>query len=124
VGIDEHLDRCRAGLARLTPEAARTAVENGAVIVDTRPVGQRREQGVVPGAVVVCRNVLEWRTDGTSGYSDPRLVGKELVVMCAEGYSSSLAAASLQAIGLPATDIVGGFEAWRNAGLPVEPCTD
>lgn len=124
MGVDDFLDRCRAGLVRLTPEAARAAVENGAVIVDTRPVGQRREQGVIPGAVVVCRNVLEWRADGTSGYADPRLVGKDLIVMCAEGYSSSLAAASLQAIGLRATDIVGGFEAWRDAGLPIEPCAD
>jgi rhodanese-related sulfurtransferase len=124
VGVDDFLDRCRAGLLRLTPEAARAAVENGAVIVDTRPVSQRREQGVVPGAVVVCRNVLEWRADGTSEYADPRLVGKDLIVMCAEGYSSSLAAASLQAIGLRATDIVGGFDAWRDAGLPIEPCAD
>jgi rhodanese-related sulfurtransferase len=124
VGVDDFLDRCRAGLLRLTPEAARAAVENGAVIVDTRPVSQRREQGVVPCAVVVCRNVLEWRADGASGYADPRLIGQDLIVMCAEGYSSSLAAASLQAIGLRATDIVGGFEAWRDAGLPIEPCAD
>jgi rhodanese-related sulfurtransferase len=124
VGVDELLRRSRAGLARLTPEAARAAAAEGAVIVDTRPVDQRREQGVVPGAVVVCRNVLEWRADGTSGHSDPRLVGRELIVMCAEGYASSLAAASLQGIGLHATDMVGGFAAWRDAGLPVEPCPD
>lgn len=124
MGIDDFLDRSRARLVRLTPEAAQAAVENGAVIVDTRTVDQRRAQGVVPGAVVVCRNALEWRADGTSGYSDVRLVGKNLIVMCAEGYSSSLAAATLQGIGLRATDIVGGFEAWRDAGLPVEPCTD
>jgi rhodanese-related sulfurtransferase len=124
VGIDDHLERSRARLARLTPEAARAAVEQGAVIVDTRPVNQRREQGLIPGAVVVCRNVLEWRADGTSGYSDPRLVGKELIVVCAEGYASSLAAASLQDLGLRATDMAGGFEAWRDAGFPVEPCSD
>jgi rhodanese-related sulfurtransferase len=124
VGVDDLLRRSRAGLERLTPEAAQAAVAQGAVIVDTRPVGQRREQGAVPGAVVVCRNVLEWRADGTSGHSDARLVGRELIVMCAEGYSSSLAAATLQAMGLRATDVVGGFEAWRDAGLPVEPCTD
>jgi len=96
----------------------------GAVIVDMRPVNQRRDAGIVPGAVVVCRNVLEWRADPSSGHSDARLVGRQLIVMCAEGYSSSLAAASLQEIGLRATDMVGGFEAWREAGLPVEPCTD
>ena len=124
MGIDDLLDRSRARLVRLTPEAARAAVDMGAVIVDTRPLNQRREQGLVPGAVVVCRNVLEWRADRTSGHSDVRLVGKELIVMCAEGYSSSLAAITLQEIGLRATDMVGGFKAWRDAGLPVEPCTD
>jgi rhodanese-related sulfurtransferase len=124
VGVDDILGRSRAGLERLTPEAARAAVAQGAVIVDTRPIDQRREQGVVPGAVIVCRNVLEWRADGTSGHSDARLVGRELIVMCAEGYASSLAAASLQGIGLRATDMVGGFAAWRDACLPVEPCPD
>jgi rhodanese-related sulfurtransferase len=124
MGIDDHLERARARLTRLTPAAARAAAEQGAVIVDTRPVNQRREQGVIPGAVIVCRNALEWRADGTSGYADPRLVGRELIVLCAEGYSSSLAAAALQDIGLRATDIVGGFEAWRDSGLPVEPCPD
>jgi rhodanese-related sulfurtransferase len=124
VGIDDLLERARAGLERLTPAEARAAVEKGAVIVDMRPVNQRRDAGVVPGAVVVCRNVLEWRADPSSGHSDARLVGRQLIVMCAEGYSSSLAAASLQEIGLRATDMVGGFEAWREAGLPVEPCTD
>ena len=124
MGIDDLLERSRAGLERLTPAEARAAVEKGAVIVDMRPVNQRRDGGVVPGAVVVCRNVLEWRADPSSGHSDARLVGRQLIVMCAEGYSSSLAAASLQEIGLRATDMVGGFEAWREAGLPVEPCTD
>ena len=95
------------------------------MIVDTRPLDQRRAQGVVPGAVVVCRNVLEWRADGTSEAADDRLVGKDLIVMCAQGYSSSLAAAALQQIGLAGTtDMIGGFEAWRDAGLPVEPCPD
>jgi rhodanese-related sulfurtransferase len=124
VGVDHLLERSRAGLERLTPEADRAAAAQGAVIVDTRPIDQRREQGVVPGAVVVCRNVLEWRADGTSGHSDARLVGRELIVMCAQGFASSLAAASLQQAGLRATDMVGGFEAWRDAGLPVEPCPD
>jgi rhodanese-related sulfurtransferase len=125
VGIDDLLERSRAGLARLTPEAAHAAVAEGAVIVDTRPLDQRRAQGVVPGAVVVGRNVLEWRADPTSGHADARLAGKRLIVMCAEGYSSSLAAAALQEIGLPdATDMAGGFEAWRDEGLPVEPCPD
>ena len=125
MGIDDLLDRSRARLVRLTPVAAQEAVRAGAVIVDTRPLGQRRAQGCVPGAVVVCRTVLEWRADATSGYVDDRLVGRDLIVMCAEGYSSSLAAATLQEIGLAsATDMIGGFQAWRDAGLPVEPCPD
>jgi rhodanese-related sulfurtransferase len=100
-------------------------VAEGAVIVDTRPLDQRRAQGVVPGAAVVPRNVLEWRADPTSGYGDPALVGRRLIVMCAEGYSSSLAAATLGEIGVSgATDMIGGFLAWRDAGLPVEPCPD
>jgi rhodanese-related sulfurtransferase len=125
VGIDDLLGRSRVGLGRLTPQAAQEAVRAGAVIVDTRPLDQRRAQGVVPGAVVVGRNVLEWRADPTSGYTDARLAGRDLIVMCAEGYSSSLAAATLQQIGLAsATDMIGGFQAWREAGLPVEPCPD
>jgi rhodanese-related sulfurtransferase len=125
VGIDEQLERARAHLRRLTPGQAQAAAGSGAVIVDTRPLDQRREQGVVPAAVVVGRNVLEWRADQTSGYADAALAGRRLIVMCAEGYSSSLAAASLQDVGLTdATDMVGGFLAWRAAGLPVEPCPD
>ena len=126
MGIDELLTHSRAGLHRLTPEQSAAAVDAGAVIVDTRPVDQRRAQGVVPGAVVVGRNVLEWRADPSSGHSDPALTGArgELIVMCAEGYSSSLAAATLVAIGVRATDMVGGFLAWRDAGLPVHPCPD
>jgi rhodanese-related sulfurtransferase len=125
VGIDERLESARARLRRLTPAQAQAAAGHGAVIVDTRPLDQRREQGVVPAAVVVGRNVLEWRADPTSGSADAALGGRRLIVMCAEGYSSSLAAASLQDVGLTdATDMVGGFLAWRAAGLPVEPCPD
>jgi rhodanese-related sulfurtransferase len=127
VGIDEVLQHARSGLRRLTPEQAQAAVARGAVIVDTRPIDQRRSQGVVPGAVVIGRNVLEWRADPTSGHGDPAVTGcrAEVIVMCAEGYSSSLAAATLQQVGLPrATDMIGGFLAWRDAGLPVEPSPD
>jgi rhodanese-related sulfurtransferase len=127
MGIDAVLERAREGLARLTPEQAHAATARGAVIVDTRPIDQRRTQGVVPGAVVIGRNVLEWRCDPTSGYGEAAVTDcrAEVVVMCAEGYSSSLAAASLQEIGITrATDMIGGFLAWRDAGLPVEPCSD
>lgn len=120
------LERSRARLQRLTPQQAHAAARRGAVIVDTRPLEQRRRQGVVPDAVVIGRNVLEWRVDPTSGFTDPMLAGRdEVIVMCAEGYSSSLAAAALQDVGMAtATDMVGGFLAWEAAGLPVEPCPD
>jgi rhodanese-related sulfurtransferase len=127
MGIDDLLERSRARLQRLTPDEAHAAVGGGAVIVDTRPLEQRRRQGVVPGAVAIGRNVLEWRVDPTSGYTDPALAGREgqVIVMCAEGYSSSLAAVALQEIGIAAaTDMAGGFLAWEAAGLPVEPCPD
>lgn len=127
MGIDDLLERSRAGLRRLTPQQASAAAGAGAVIVDTRPIDQRRRQGIVPGAVVIGRNVLEWRSDPTSGYADAAVTDRRgaLIVMCAEGYSSSLAAATLQAIGVSgATDMVGGFLAWQAAGLPVEACPD
>jgi rhodanese-related sulfurtransferase len=127
MGIDAALEHAREGLARLTPAEAYAATARGAVIVDTRPIDQRRAQGVVPGAVVIGRNVLEWRCDPTSGHAEAAVADcpAEVVVMCAEGYSSSLAAASLQEIGIArATDMIGGFLAWRDAKLPVEPCPD
>lgn len=127
MGIDDVLERARARLQRVTPEQAHAAVAGGAVIVDTRPLEQRRRQGVLPGAVVIGRNVLEWRVDPTSGFTDPMLAGRSgrVIVMCAEGYSSSLAATALQDAGVvTATDMVGGFLAWEAAGLPVVPCPD
>jgi rhodanese-related sulfurtransferase len=126
MGIDEQLARARARLHRLTADDARQAAAAGAaVIVDMRPLDQRRRQGVVPGAIPIGRNVLEWRADPTSGHGDAALAGRRLILMCAEGYSSSLAAASLQDVGLAdATDMAGGFLAWQAAGLPVEPCPD
>jgi len=102
VGIDDLLGESRAGLARLTPEAAQEAVRAGAVIVDTRPLDQRRAQGVVPGAVVVGRNVLEWRADVTSGHADDRLAGKDLIVMCAEGTPRAWPQRPSSRSGLPA----------------------
>jgi rhodanese-related sulfurtransferase len=96
----------------------------GAVLVDIRSEPQRARDGVVPGSVFVARNVLEWRADPASRWRDPRIAdpSREVVVMCDEGYQSSLAAATLQQLGLRrATDLVGGFQAWRAAGLPVQP---
>jgi len=94
----------------------------GGLLVDTRPVEQRRRDGEVPGALVIDRNVLEWRLDPASAHRVPNVAGYDqpIVVMCDEGYSSSLAAASLQDLGLVgATDLEGGFQAWAAAGLPV-----
>lgn len=121
---DELLARARARLRRVDPEEARAAQLAGALLVDTRPHEQRSIDGTVPGAVVIDRNVLEWRFDPTGEFRCPEADGADqhVIVLCNEGYSSSLAAASLQDLGLRnATDLIGGFQAWRAAGLPVEP---
>jgi rhodanese-related sulfurtransferase len=122
--VDELLADARAKLDRLEPREARAAVESGeALIVDIRAESQRAADGVVPGAAFIPRNVIEWRVDPASGYGDERLTsGRRIVVMCNEGYQSSLVAATLQELGLEgATDLAGGFQAWRGAELPVEP---
>ncbi len=111
------LAAARVGLDRVRPEALATEVAAGALVVDTRPVEQRRRDGVLPGAVVIDRNVLEWRLDPSSPDRlrdldldlDP---GRRIILVCNEGYSSSLAAATLQDLGLGgATDLVGGYQA-------------
>jgi rhodanese-related sulfurtransferase len=107
----------------VSPREAAEAAEGGAVIVDIRSETQRARDGVVPGATYVPRNVLEWRADPTSQNRDEALVSRRgpLIVMCAEGYQSSLAAATLLELGVgDATDMVDGFEGWVAAGLPVE----
>jgi rhodanese-related sulfurtransferase len=121
--IEELLAAARGRLRRVDPAAARQAVEGGAVIVDIRAESQRARDGVVPGAHFVNRNVLEWRADPASDWRDPVVSdpGRQVIVMCDEGYQSSLVAATLQDLGLDATDLEGGFQAWRRAGLPVEP---
>jgi rhodanese-related sulfurtransferase len=121
-GVDRLLARARAGLHRLTPAEAAEAQAHGALIVDTRTDQQRREQGELPGALVVDRTVLEWRLDPYGPWRVPELTGPDqlVIVVCRQGFSSSLAAASLQSVGLSrATDVVGGVEAWLSAGLPV-----
>jgi rhodanese-related sulfurtransferase len=120
--VDELLAEARRRLRRVDPQGASAAMESGAVLVDIRSEPQRARDGVVPGAVTVARNVLEWRADPASPARDPRIAdpGREIVLMCDEGYQSSLAAATLQELGLErATDLIGGFQAWRAAGLPV-----
>ena len=123
VGIDELLEREREQLDRLSPEEAAAAVaESGAVLVDIRYAALRDRDGTVPGALVVERNELEWRLDPQCDYRLPEATGHELrvIVVCNEGYASSLATRSLQALGLSrATDLIGGFQAWAEAGQPV-----
>jgi rhodanese-related sulfurtransferase len=119
--IDDVLDDARARLVRLDPHQAHEALAQGALLIDIRPAAQRAAEGSVPGALVIERNVLEWRFDPTSAHRVPEATGPDLQIMilCSEGYTSSLAAAALVDLGLRrATDVVGGFRAWHAAGLP------
>jgi rhodanese-related sulfurtransferase len=121
--IEDLLEKARRRLSRLDPGAANEAMREGALLIDIRAESQRAEDGVVPGSLFVARNVLEWRCDPSSEHRDPRIDGRErqLIIMCNEGYQSSLAAATLHELGLTrATDLDGGFQAWRAAGLPVQ----
>jgi rhodanese-related sulfurtransferase len=121
--IDELLATARSRLDRLSPTEARAEVHEGALIVDTRCAEARAAKGTIPGSVHVPLSVLYWRLDPTSGHDDKSLSDRErrIIVVCADGYSSSLAAATLRDIGFSrATDIDGGFTAWAAAGLPVE----
>jgi rhodanese-related sulfurtransferase len=121
--IDELLAAARSRLDRLSPTEARAEVHDGALIVDTRCAEARAAKGTIPGSVHVPLSVLYWRLDPTSGHDDKSLSDTErrIIVVCADGYSSSLAAATLRDIGFSrATDIDGGFTAWSAAGLPVE----
>jgi rhodanese-related sulfurtransferase len=120
--IDEHLARARADLVRLTADQAWHEVCAGALLVDTRTAAQRSRQGGLPHALVIDRTVLEWRLDPSSPHRIPEVRDAQhrVIVICRQGYSSSLAAASLRAIGLErATDVIGGVEAWLVAGLPL-----
>jgi rhodanese-related sulfurtransferase len=120
VTIDELLAQARSRLERLDPQAARAAMANGAVLVDIRTESQRAADGTVPGALFIPRNALEWRLDPASAHRDERIpAGRQVVVMCDEGYQSSLAAATLRDLGVDATDLDGGFQAWRASGLPL-----
>jgi rhodanese-related sulfurtransferase len=121
LSVDELLEIARSGLVRVSPAEAATATANGALLVDIRPVGQRDADGEIPDAIVIDRNVLEWRLDPSSPHRIPQVdEHKTVIIVCNEGYASSLAAATLQQLGLPgATDLIGGFQAWKRSGLPV-----
>lgn len=113
--VDELVARARAGLDRVAPVDLAGEVAAGAVVIDIRPVQQRERDGELPGSVVVDRNVLEWRLDATCPHRLSLATSSEVryVLVCNEGYSSSLAAATLRELGLTrATDLVGGFQAW------------
>jgi rhodanese-related sulfurtransferase len=119
--IDESLAAARARLARLTPQEAYAAGAAGATLIDIRPAAQRAAAGEIPGSVVIERNHLEWRLDPASEARLPWVTGYDLrpIVICEQGYTSSLAAAALQDLGLAlATDVAGGYQAWKAGGLP------
>ncbi|MEV0277624.1 rhodanese-like domain-containing protein [Streptomyces sp. NPDC050610] len=121
--VDELLAEARAALNRLDPHEAAAVRDSGGLLVDIRYAALRDRDGVIPGALIVERNELEWRLDPTCDHRAAEAVGHDLrvVVICNEGYASSLAAVSLRRLGLRhATDLTGGFQAWREAGLPVE----
>jgi rhodanese-related sulfurtransferase len=120
--VEKMLDAARARLDRPDPQRAWEMVAAGAHLVDTRPAWQRAEEGEIPGALLIERNHLEWRLDPTSDARIPEAVDADVtwIVVCSEGYASSLAAASLLDLGLRnATDLDGGFRAWKAAALPV-----
>ncbi|MCX4437044.1 rhodanese-like domain-containing protein [Streptomyces mirabilis] len=123
VGIDTLLERVREGLDRVEAEEAYSAAQAGeALLVDIRYAALRERDGLIPGALVVERNELEWRLDPQGSHRAPEATSHDLrvVVICNEGYASSLAAVSLHQLGLHrTTDLVGGFQAWKAAGLPV-----
>lgn len=121
-GVADLLAAARAGLNRLGAAEAVAAVRDGARLVDIRPAWQRARDGEIGGALVVERNHLEWRLHPRSEARLPWAhPGQRWIVVCAEGYTSSLAAASLRSIGVEATDLIGGVRAWRTAGLPLLP---
>jgi rhodanese-related sulfurtransferase len=120
ITVDELMNRARKVLVRVEPEQAAAEAARGALLVDIRP-SEQRAQGEIPGSTIVERNVLEWRLDPASSWRIPAVTSYDIrvIVICNEGYSSSLVAATLKELGLVnATDVIGGFQAWRAAGLP------
>jgi rhodanese-related sulfurtransferase len=120
--IDDMLAAARARLERLTPSEVRAAQTEGAIVVDTRCEADRERVGVIPGSIPIQRTVLEWRADPDSPWKDPRIanLAARLILVCNDGFSSSLAAASLLDLGFDnVTDVDGGAHAWAAAGLPL-----
>jgi len=119
ITVDQLLADARGQLERVSP--AEAAADGGAILIDIRSDAQRARDGTIPGARFVPRNVLEWRLDPACTHRDTACAKREirLILICNEGYQSSLAAATLKRFGLDVTDMVGGFQAWKAAGLPV-----
>ncbi|HET9719489.1 MAG TPA: rhodanese-like domain-containing protein [Solirubrobacteraceae bacterium] len=125
--VDQLLDVARARLDRLEPVAAYQAALSGARMVDIRSESQLTRDGMIPGALIIPRNVVEWRLDPRGAYRNPHAPAPSdwTIVVCDEGYQSSLVAATLKEMGFEfATDLVGGFRAWRAMDLPVAPCEE
>ena len=123
LSAEQLLSQARGRLERLSPERAHAAVLVGALLIDIRSEVQRERDGVIPGSRFIARNVLEWRCDPASPWRDKAITdaSARIILICNEGYQSSLAAATLQQLGLiDATDVIGGFQAWKAAGLPVQ----
>jgi rhodanese-related sulfurtransferase len=123
--VGDLLEQARAELERVTPAEAEEAARGGAVLVDIRSDSQREADGLLPGARRIPRNVLEWRVDPSCEHRDPEFarLDARVILICDEGYQSSLAAATVRSFGVDATDVEGGFQAWHEAGLPVESCS-
>lgn len=114
--IDVYLEDARRGMDRVRPADLASELAAGALVIDTRPIDQRKRDGDLPGALIIDRNVLEWRLDPTCAHHIPEAsaTNVRVIVVCNEGYSSSLAAATLRHLGLAhATDLIGGFQAWK-----------
>jgi len=123
MGVDHLFEQASRRIRRYLPQEAFEAARHGALIVDIRTTDARRAHGVIPGAVHVPRNVLEWRVASVE-WKNPALEGARLILVCDHGYSSVLAAATLVQLGCDCGDIAGGFEAWVAAGLPTKPAGD
>lgn len=122
ITVEQLLEEARRGLPRLSPEDAQEAASRGAALIDIRSEVQRLEDGEIAGATCIPRNVLEWRVDPACPHRDREVARRDrlVIIICDEGYQSSLCAATLRRFGVNASEVCGGFQAWRVAGLPVE----
>lgn len=120
--VEALLAEAQAEIDRLSPAEAHAAAQEGDLLIDIRPLEQRQRDGLVPGAAIVQRNVLEWRLDPAGEHRDPALarLDRRIILICDEGYQSSLAAATLLRFGLDVCDVVGGVQEWMAEGLPLE----